>query len=79
MSDYAGHILPYPGAALSPYELVIHWGHGIDQIYATGHSPDAVRAFEAHIARDARVIDKIPLQDSGGILETLWDRSWERI
>ena len=76
MTEYAAHLQPYRGAALSPYKLVIHWRHGLDQVYATGYSPGAVRAFETKIARDGRVIDKITLQDSS-ILETIWNRSWE--
>jgi len=60
-----------------PYKLVIHWRHGVDQVYATGHSPVCVREFEQNIARNARVIDKITLQDSSGVLEAIWNREWE--
>lgn len=55
-----------------PYSLVVIWNDGRETIQARGHSPMGVREAESTIARNPRVISRIELRDSGGLLETIW-------
>jgi hypothetical protein len=61
---------------MTAYKLLIKWTDGRVETVAEGNNPSEVRAAEARVSRNPRVIDRIELHDLTGPLETLWSRSW---